>query len=303
MIAHEFHEEIESIIRLKQATNGNNVASLALDNAHAVAFHTGLGSPAYPTTSTPLGKYLNDEYIARFADVVYSKPNIAIVADGAPSETLSKWVGQFFKDLPAAAQSGQTLESPASKYYGGEQRLSSTAGNAVVIAFPGSSYTDAKPEIAVLAALLGGQPTIKWTPGYSLLSKATDGAAGLSVSSSNISYSDAGLLTVQLSGSAAAVRKAAQDTVTALKSVASGSVGKEEITKAIANAKFNALDAASLRSPSLTLAGSGLVTTGQAFNLTALATAIDGVTADKLKTVSLLDVYIQVLLLTNATDR
>ena len=219
---------------------------------------------------------------------MYSKSNIAIVADGASAESLSKWVPQFFDSVPAKAQSGQSLESQASKYYGGEQRLSSKAGNAMVIAFPGSSYNEVKPEIAVLAALIGGKSTIGRTPGYSLLSKATYGTVGLSASSSNISYSDAGLLAVQLSGPAAAVRKAAQETVTALQGVASGSATKEDVTKAIANAKFSALDAASLSGASLQLAGSGLVTTGKPFDLTALASAIDGVTADKLKTVRFL---------------
>ncbi|KAK2590804.1 ubiquinol-cytochrome c reductase core subunit 1 [Conoideocrella luteorostrata] len=282
---HEFHEDVERILHLKQAALNTNVNALALDNAHAVAFHTGLGASIYPSASSPVQKYLNEEYIASFADVVYSKPNIAVVADGASTDSISNWVSQFFKDVPAASQSGQSLKTEATKYYGGEQRTSNQAGNSMVIAFPGSDATGSKPEIAVLAALLGGQPTIKWAPGFSLLSKATAGAPGLSISASNLAYSDAGLLTVQLSGNASSVRKAAEETSKALKSIADGTVSKDDVTKAVANAKFDVLEKAQLRSPSLLQAGSGLVHAGKAADLAALAKSIDGVTADKLKTV------------------
>lgn len=156
----------------------------------------------------------------------------------------------------------------------------------MVIAFPGTEYGTAKPEIAVLAALLGGQSTIKWAPGFSLLSKSTGDIPSLSVSTSNLTYSDAGLLTVQLSGPAASVRRGAQATVAALQSIASGSISKEDVTKAVANAKFNTLDDSQQREPALHLAGAGLVSTGKPYDLASLAKAIDSVTADKLKAVS-----------------
>ena len=208
-----------------------------------------------------------------------------MVADGAAAETLSKWVGQFFKGVQSESQSGQKLNSEASQYHGGEHRTGHPGGNAIAIAFPGSAYTNPKPEIAVLAALLGGQSTIKWAPGYSLLSKATSGLSGLSVSASNLAYSDAGLLTIQLAGPAASVREGAAAAVKAVENIANGSVSKEDISKAIANAKFNALDATQLREPTLHLVGSGLVNTGKAFESASLVQGIENVTADKLKTV------------------
>ncbi|KAF7562711.1 hypothetical protein G7046_g1408 [Stylonectria norvegica] len=281
---HEFHEDIERVLRLKQAALAANVSAIALDNAHAVAFHSGLGSSLYPASSTPFQKYLNEEYIASYADAAYTKPNIALIADGAAPEALSKWVGQFFKDVPATSSSGQSLKTEATKYYGGEQRTSHTAGNSIVIAFPGSSYTAPKAEIAVLASLLGGQSSIKWAPGFSLISKAAAGTHGLSASTANLTYSDAGLLTIQLSGSAAGVRKGAEETVKALKSIAEGSVAKEDVAKAIASAKFEALDQSQTRSISLLLAGSGLVNGGKVFEPASLAESIGAVTAEKLKT-------------------
>ncbi|KAM4060042.1 insulinase (peptidase family M16) domain-containing protein [Hirsutella rhossiliensis] len=279
---HEFHEDVERVLPIKQAALRANIPALALDNAHAVAFHTGLGAPIYPSLSTPHQKYLNEEFIASYADVVYSKSNIAVVADGASASDLSKWVGQFFKDVPASSQSGQTLKIEASKYHGGEQRIDHAGGNSMVIAFPGSDSNGSKPEMAVLASLLGGKPTVKWAPGFSLLSKASTGLAGFSASTSNLTYSDAGLLAVQLSGPASSVRKIAEETVKALKSIADGSVAKDDVAKAIVNAKFDVLEKAQLRGPSMLLAGSGLVNNGKALELAALARSIESVTADKL---------------------
>jgi ubiquinol-cytochrome c reductase core subunit 2 len=263
------------------------VAAVALDVAHSVAFHTGLGAPVYPSPSTPYHKYVNEEYIASYADVVYSKPNFALVADGAGAENISTWVGQFFKDVPASSQSGQTLKTEATKYHGGEQRTNHTAGNAVVIAFPGSDIAGSKPEVNVLASLLGGESTIKWSPGYSLLSKTAAEVPGLSISASNLAYSDAGLLNVQISGPAAAVRKGAEATVTALKSVAEGKASKEDVAKAIANAKFNLLSSGQLREANIHLAGSGVINTGKAYDVAATAKALDSVTAEKLAAVRL----------------
>lgn len=155
----------------------------------------------------------------------------------------------------------------------------------MVIAFPGSDSNGSKPEIAVLASLLGGKPTVKWAPGFSLLSKASAGLAGFSASTSSLTYSDAGLLAVQLSGPASSVRKVANETAKALKSIADGSVGKEDVAKAIVSAKFDALEKAQLRGPSMLLAGSGLVNNGKAWELATLASGIESVTADKLSKV------------------
>jgi ubiquinol-cytochrome c reductase core subunit 2 len=285
LLAHEFHEDVERVLHAKQAALNADVAATALDNAHAIAFHTGLGSSLLPSSSTPYQKYLNEEYIASYADVAYAKPNIALIADGASPDSLSKWVGQFFKDVPSTPRSGQTLKTDATKYFGGEQRTSSSAGNSVVIAFPGSGFDSAKPEHAVLAALLGGQSTIKWAPGFSLLAKATAGTSGLTVNTSNLSYSDAGLLAVQLSGPAASVRKGAEETVKVLKSIADGQASQEDVKKAVANAKFNLLNQNQLRQPSIVLAGSGIVNSGKPYDSAAIAKAIDGVSAESIKTV------------------
>lgn len=274
-------------MHLKQAEGSADAAALALDSAHATAFHTGLGAPLYPTISTPTKPYLSEHSLAAFAKAVFVKPNIAVVADGASSASVSKWVDVFFKEVPSAPSGPWSLNTIATKYYGGEQRTTLTGGNSLVIAFPGSSIGSVKPEVSVLAAILGGQPSIKWTPGFSLLSKASAAIPGATATASSLTYSDAGLFTIQITGSALAVRKTAGEAVKALKSVAEGSVSKEDLAKAIAKAKFDALDESQLRVPALIAAGSGIIHGGKPYLVADTAKAIESVTAEKVKAVSI----------------
>jgi ubiquinol-cytochrome c reductase core subunit 2 len=284
--AHEFHEDVERSIHLKQAELAADATSLAIDSAHAVAFHTGLGASLYPARGFETKGYLNEGSIAAFAEAAYIKPNIALVADGASQEVLSKWVDGFFKDVPATSSSTLNLNTAGTKYYGGEQRTSVSGGNSMVLAFPGATY-GSKPELSVLAALLGGQPTIKWTPGFAVLSKALSASPGATATTLNMAYSDTGLFAIQVSGSAAAVRTATNAAVKAIKSVAEGSVSKEDLTKAIAKAKFDALEASQLREPSLVAAGTGIIHHGTPLQSAETVQAIGSVTADKLKAVSI----------------
>ncbi|KAI0162622.1 cytochrome b-c1 complex subunit 2 [Pestalotiopsis sp. NC0098] len=277
---YEFHEEVERVIHLKQSKVGSDVSALALDAAHSVAFHTGLGAPLYPSPSTPLKSYLDEHKIAAFAENAYSKSNIALVGDGANTAALSKWTEQFFKSVPA---SGSSPSSASTTYFGGESRTAHTGGNALVIAFPGSSFGSFKPEVAVLAALLGGQSNVKWTPGFTLLSKIASNNPGTTAFASNLAYSDAGLFTIQISGSAGVVRSTAQEAVKALKSVVEN-ISKEDLTKAIAKAKFDALSSSEAGISTILSAGSGLVHSGKPFQIAETIKSLEGVTAEKLKT-------------------
>ena len=243
--------------------------------------------PLYPLSSTPLTRYLNEESIQAFASAAYSKPNISVVANGASQVDLAKWVGEFFTEVPSS--SATTLSSDPTKYYGGEERIAHDSGNSLVIAFPGSSSFTAggsyKPEIAVLAALLGGQSTIKWSPGFSLLSKAVSSFPGASASTTHFAYSDAGLLTIQFSGSAQAIRGASTEAIKALKSVSDGSISKEDFTKAVALAKYRALEEGQNIEAGLVSTGAGLVHGGKPFQIDEVAKAVQSVSSDKLKSV------------------
>lgn len=282
--AYEFHEDVERVLKLKQAKLHADVSALALDQVHSVAFHNGLGASLYPAPTAPLKSYLNEHSIAAFAEAAYAKPNIALIGDGATTSALSKWTEHFFKSVPASTGSS-SLNTKATTYFGGEQRTSHTGGNSVAIAFPGSSYGNFKPEIAVLASLLGGQSSVKWAAGFSLLSKAAASAPGAKASASSLTYSDAGLLAIQVTGAAASVRTAAQEAVKALKSIAESGVSKEDLTKAIAKAKFDALASSESGVSTILSAGSGIVQSGKPYQVAETTQGIEGVTADKLKSV------------------
>lgn len=174
----------------------------------------------------------------------------------------------------------------ASKYYGGEQRIAHTKGNSLVISFPGAALGANQPETAVLVGLLGGESTIKWSPGFALLSKAAATAPGATAQASNYAYSDAGLLAIQIAGPASAVRKTAEESVKALKSVVEGGVSQENLVKAIAKAKFNLLSASEVSGTGLVHAGANLIHGGQPLQVAEAVKALEGVTADKLKAVS-----------------
>ena len=263
---------------------------MAINSAHGVAFHRGLGIALHPTSSTPLTKYLNEENIEAFSHAAYAKHNIAVVANGANHADLSKWVGEFFTDLRDSAPSGiPPLNTSPSKYYGGEERIAHDSGNNMIIAFPGSSsYTGGtyKPEISVLAALLGGESTIKWSSGFSLLSKAVAAYPHVHVTTTHNTYSDAGLLSISLSGNARGIHQASKEVIKTLKAIASGNVEKEDIKKAIASAKFKALEAGQNVETGLEATGAGLVQNGKAFQIDEVGKSIGGVTEDQVKEVS-----------------
>jgi ubiquinol-cytochrome c reductase core subunit 2 len=281
---HEYHEEVEPVIKLSQKKLLADVSELAINSAHRLAFHKGLGTPLYSSSSTLLTKYLNEDSIHSFALSAYAKPNISVVANGSSQAELTKWVGEFFTHVPS---SSSTLESETTKYYGGEERIAHDSGNTMVIAFPGSSSVAAggsyKPEIAVLSALLGGKSSIKWSPGFSLLAKAASSFPGASAATSHFAYSDAGLLTIQLGGSAGSIRGTSVEAFKALKSISEGSINMEDFTKAVALAKYRALDEGQNIEAGLVSTGAGLVHGGKHFQIDEIGKSVESVSADKLK--------------------
>ncbi|KAH8691124.1 putative ubiquinol-cytochrome C reductase complex core protein 2 [Talaromyces proteolyticus] len=286
--AFEWNELILPTIKLRQQTLLENAENLALNSAHSTAFHRGLGESLFATSSTPLESYFSSEGLAEYAQSAYAKSNIALVSVGPNSAELSKWVSQFFGEHSTATPSSQfkVKESSPSKFYGGEQRTSSKAGNAVVISFPGSAQYGAsgyKPEAAVLAALLGGESSIKWTPGFSLLSKAIEGHSGVKVSTKNYAYSDAGLFTISVTGKPESVSAVSKRAADALKKVAGGEVAAEDIKKAIALAKFRTLEAAQVLETGVELTGSALINGTKALQISDVASGFDKVSPQQVQ--------------------
>ncbi|OJD14010.1 hypothetical protein AJ78_05600 [Emergomyces pasteurianus Ep9510] len=288
---HELDELVLNLVKFSQNGLASNPVAQAVESVHSVAFHRGLGENLIPYTSAAFEKYVEAEGIAAFAEGVYSKPSIAVVASGANTTDLSKWVGQFFRDVPTASSTTGPFSPKAgepTKYYGGEERIASKAGNAIVIAFPGSSAagtgTSYKPELAVISALLGGQSTIKWSPGSSLLAKAIEAFPDVSVSTNNAVYSDAGLLYVTISGKAQSVAAASKSVVETIQKVAAGNISAEDIKKATALAKFRALEAGDSSALSLEFTGSKLAHGSKAVQITDVGQGIEKVTEQQVKT-------------------
>ena len=289
-LGHEFDEEVLPSVKLSQKELLASPQALALDSAHGVAFHRGLGTPLHPTSSSSLSRYLSAGRLQAFSQAAYAKPNFAVVANGASHKDLGNWVKQFFTDSPSAApKSLPSNESPASKYYGGEERIAHDGGNAMILAFNGSpSFTAGsayKPEYQVLASLLGGQSSIKWTPGFSLLAQAEASSPGIHVNTTNANYSDAGLLYVSITGPSRSVAIAAASAVKAIHTVAKGEIAAEDIKKAVANAKFRALEEGQKIEAGLELTGSGLINEGKAHQIDEVGKGIDGVKAEAVQKV------------------
>lgn len=261
---------------------------MAVNSAHSLAFHRGLGTPTASASTTPYTKYLESDVIEWYSKIAYAKPNFAIVANGAEHSELSKWVNEFFDGVPATPVEEVRTGTEQSKYYGGEERIAHDRTNAMVLAFPGSSSSTGKfykPEIAVLASLLGGQSSVKWSSGFSLLSNAKS-SPSVQVKTTSAIYSDAGLLYTSITGNAQDVAKTAKTAVELIQKIASGDISKEDIQKAKAAAKFKELEFGQDVKAGLVLTGSGLVHNTQAYQIDEVAKAIDGVTDEAVKSVS-----------------
>jgi len=292
--AHEMNEEVIHVVKLAHKSLLASPLSMALNSAHGIAFHRGLGTPLYPTSTTPMTKYLDADTIAAFSEAAYAKGNIAVVANGANHSEFAKWVGEFFTET-SNGSADIKLSSPPTKYFGGEERIAHDSANVMVLAFPGSSsFTSGssyKPEISVLAALLGGESSIKWSPGFSLLSKAASDYQHAHVSTQNAAYSDAGLFYVTITGNPSHIAKASKNVVDTLKKIAAGEVSGEDIKKATALAKFRALEAGQTTQAGLEATGSGLIGGGKPYQIDEIGQTIEKVGQDKVKAAakSLLD--------------
>jgi ubiquinol-cytochrome c reductase core subunit 2 len=286
-VAHELNEEVIHVMKLAQKSLLASPLQMALNSAHGIAFHSGLGTPLYSTSSTLMTKYLDAQGIADFSDAAYAKSNIAVVANGASHSEFSKWVREFFSEI---GSSSTKLSSARSKYHGGEERIAHDSANVMILAFPGSSSFTAgssfKPEISVLAALLGGESSIKWSPGFSLLSKASSDYQHAHVSTQNAAYSDAGLFYVTITGNPQHIAKASKNVVDTLKKIAAGEVAEEDIKKATALAKFRALEAGQNIDTGLEATGNGLISGGKPYQIDEVGSAIEKVSQDKVKSVS-----------------
>ncbi|KAI5308245.1 ubiquinol-cytochrome c reductase core subunit 1, partial [Ascosphaera atra] len=276
---HEVGELVLPQIKFSQDAFNSSAPVQALSQAHTSAFHSGLGSSLVPSLNGPWKKNVQADAVSCFAKCAFNKSGLAIVGSGHNTADLSKWINQFFPSLPATVGTGPYAPKPAteSKYFGGESRTASSVGNALVLGFPGSSIAGSKGYNAayyVLAELLGGQSNIKWSRGTSLLSAIKASVPDVSITTLNNAYSDAGLFTISLSGSASGIAKAGKPVVEAIQKVASGEVAAEEVQRAVSLALFRAVD-----TDNAERAASQLLNNGKILTLSEVGNSIQNVTA------------------------
>jgi ubiquinol-cytochrome c reductase core subunit 2 len=286
-LAHVYTEEVLPLIDFAHKRFLANPKDMAINSAHSLAFHRGLGNPTASASTVPYTKYLNPEVIEGYSKSAFAKSNFAIVANGADHGQLSNWVNQFFENVPAKPLENAFIGTEQSKYRGGEERIAHPSGNAMVIGFPGSSSFTGKfykPEIAVLGSLLGGESSIKWTSGFSILGNAKSGSARVHTTSAI--YSDAGLLYTVITGAAEDVAATSKAAVEAIKKIAAGEISKEQIQKAKASAKFKELENGQNIEAGLVLTGNGLISNSKAYQIDEVAKAIDAVSDAAVKDVS-----------------
>ena len=125
----------------------------------------------------------------------------------------------------------------AMAYHGSSTRVASPHGpQAVFIGFGGTTTTSV-PALHVLTAHLNPALALKWACSAAPVAFAIP--AGIKPRSMLLPYSDATLIGVVLEGKdSAALKEGAKAVVGAVKDAAVGKVGKEEVTRAVAMAKF-----------------------------------------------------------------
>ena len=244
---HEFNELVQPAMESEIQIASHDPATLALDIAHALAFRSGLGSSLFASHHSSF----TAEDIKLFASFVFTRDNIAVLGTGISQQTLSELVS---KSLGGNLSTASSQTATPSKYYGGETRTAGQGGPETVFIGFGSAGAPIA-DIAVLAAHLSPEPSVKWSKGASALAQALP--EGASVQSVYLPYSDASLFGLLIQGKTSAqVTEAGKAVVSALKSaVASGGVKGDDLKKAISKAKFTAASAAESRQSLVSVLG------------------------------------------------
>ncbi|KAH9942099.1 Metalloenzyme, LuxS/M16 peptidase-like protein [Amylocystis lapponica] len=228
---HELDEYVAPVVAAESSSAFADPATRALELAHALAFRTGLGSSVFSSPST----HVSIDDVKAYASSVFGAGNIAVLGTGIDPATLQKLVEQSLGSLSAAT----APESTPSAYFGGETRIEAHGAPETVFIGFGKTGVSA-PELAVLAAYLDPQPSVKWSQGLSPISEGIPN--GTSVQTVLLPYSDATLFGLLIQGATTeGVRAAGKAAVAAFK--AAGGVKGDDLKKAVVKAKFAAASA------------------------------------------------------------
>ncbi|KAF8170779.1 Metalloenzyme, LuxS/M16 peptidase-like protein [Pholiota molesta] len=263
---HEFEEYVAPLVDADTTTVTHDPATRAVDAAHYLAFRSGLGSSLFAPEHNSVT--VND--VKSFASSAFHKGNIAVIGTGIDQATLSELVQKAFAKAKAAAPTS----APASKYFGGETRLTGNGGPQTVFIGFGTAGPSS-PELATLAAHLSPTPSVKWSKGTSPLTAVPEGTSAIPV---HLAYSDATLFGLLVQGSTVeGVKEAGKIAVSALKAAAQG-IKAEELTSAKAKAKFAAASAVDTREGLVSALGSKIFS-DKVTSLDATLSSLDGVNA------------------------
>lgn len=233
---HEYSELVLPTVESEARAALASPSTLALDLAHNLAFRRGLGNSLFASPHSPV----TASDVKAYAQQAFSKTNISVLGSGISTDALSKAVQSAFGSGSAGSP---TLSSGSSEYFGGESRVpldlhaDPNAQPTMVIAYGASGAPTA--DMKVLPYIIGGDSSVKWTPGTSELSIRAAGISGASAQSFILPYSDAALLGVVLTAPTSEVlRDLANVVVDDLSKVQNGKLGKDIVKRSVAKAKF-----------------------------------------------------------------
>ncbi len=210
----------------------------ALELAHALAFRNGLGHSLY-ADSHSTGSITAEDVRDLHAQSINSPSNVAVLGTGISTESLAKLFETAISahKASAATSTPSGTPAPATAYHGGTTHVASTHGPQVIFIGFGSTASGSVPALHALAAHLNPAPALKWAGSSAPVASGIP--AGVNARSVLLPYSDATLIGVVLEGKdSATLKEGAKAVVGAFKDASAGKVGKEELARAVARAKF-----------------------------------------------------------------
>ncbi|KAG5438193.1 hypothetical protein PCANB_003044 [Pneumocystis canis] len=251
--------------------------AFGMDALHELSFRRGLGRPLLMNERG----YATIEMIKNYAKKSYVKNNIVILATNADQSELVDIVKEKFSDLPA----GETLSSPQTVYYGGENRIPFKSHMShFLISFPRPALSEPlSEEYILLSYLLGMGSRVKWSyenSPFGIIEK--NFSNGTTLSSNSLVYSDTGLFYIHVYGPVETLEKAIKTSIETLRSMTK-KIKDEDIKKAISQAKYSLFDLDNERIKTHEDVGLYYLTFGSLPDKISIASCIEKITSTKMK--------------------
>jgi ubiquinol-cytochrome c reductase core subunit 2 len=236
----ELKESNESLI-IDHGALRENYAGYVLEMLHRAAYRTSPLANSLYAPKRMIGKH-SAKMLESFAESYLVSGNAALVGVGVDHELLTSIAKDAFP-----LRSGSSANTTPAKYGGGELRKDK-GGHIAAVAFAaeGASLKDPKTAAvqAVLGALLGVGPQVKWSDGgRSRLGKAVQGATSnpFFVTTFNFAYVDSGLFGIQYFGNHNDSSKIAKAVIGEFRKASKENVNDAELKSAQARVKYHLL--------------------------------------------------------------